>query len=127
MSAYRYTTRLLSRPSSLRLTNAALPAAARQIIRSSRRGYASSAPRSLSTGLYVGIGVVALVGVGGCYTLNSGQTVKLEAKPSSFTHTKEDYQKVYNEIARLLEEKDEYDDGSYGPVVLRLAWHCSGT
>lgn len=39
----------------------------------------------------------------------------------------EDYQKVYNEIAKVLEEKDEYDDGSYGPVLVRLAWHCSGT
>jgi cytochrome c peroxidase len=26
-----------------------------------------------------------------------------------------------------LEEKDDYDDGSYGPVLLRLAWHASGT
>lgn len=21
----------------------------------------------------------------------------------------------------------DYDDGSYGPVLVRLAWHCSGT
>jgi len=39
----------------------------------------------------------------------------------------EDYQKVYNEIAARLEEKDDYDDGSYGPVLVRLAWHASGT
>ncbi|KAF9163358.1 heme peroxidase [Actinomortierella ambigua] len=37
-----------------------------------------------------------------------------------------DYQKVYNAIAELLED-DNYDDGSYGPVFLRLAWHSSGT
>ncbi|KAF9581384.1 heme peroxidase, partial [Lunasporangiospora selenospora] len=37
-----------------------------------------------------------------------------------------DYQKVYNAIAELLED-DNYDDGSYGPVFLRLAWHASGT
>lgn len=24
-------------------------------------------------------------------------------------------------------EKDDYDDGSYGPVLVRLAWHASGT
>ncbi|KAL2847411.1 heme peroxidase [Aspergillus pseudodeflectus] len=41
--------------------------------------------------------------------------------------SQEDYQKVYNEVARLLAEMDEYDDGSYGPVVLRLSWHASGT
>jgi cytochrome c peroxidase len=33
-----------------------------------------------------------------------------------FVPSKEDYQNVYNEIARLLIEMDEYDDGSYGPV-----------
>lgn len=37
-----------------------------------------------------------------------------------------DYQKVYNAIADLLEDEN-YDDGSYGPVFLRLAWHASGT
>ncbi|GAA6064448.1 hypothetical protein JCM10212_000147 [Sporobolomyces blumeae] len=37
-----------------------------------------------------------------------------------------DYQKVYNAIAEILED-EKYDDGSYGPVLVRLAWHCSGT
>lgn len=44
-----------------------------------------------------------------------------------FKPTPEDYQKVYNEIAKQIWEKDNYDDGSYGPVLLRLAWHASGT
>ena len=44
-----------------------------------------------------------------------------------FTPKFDDYQKVYNEIAARLEEKDDYDDGSYGPVLVRLAWHASGT
>ncbi|KAF8893544.1 heme peroxidase [Infundibulicybe gibba] len=44
-----------------------------------------------------------------------------------FTPSKEDYQKVYNRIAGLIEEAGDYDDGSYGPVILRLAWHSSGT
>ena len=38
-----------------------------------------------------------------------------------------DYQAVYNHVAKLLEERDEYEDGSYGPLLVRLAWHCSGT
>ena len=29
-------------------------------------------------------------------------------------------------IAALLDDGD-YDDGSYGPVLVRLAWHASGT
>lgn len=32
---------------------------------------------------------------------------------------------MYNAIADLLE--GDYDDGSYGPVFVRLAWHASGT
>ncbi|KAH6568495.1 hypothetical protein BASA62_005436 [Batrachochytrium salamandrivorans] len=37
-----------------------------------------------------------------------------------------DYQAVYNAIAKVLEDND-YDDGSFGPVLLRLAWHAAGT
>jgi len=37
-----------------------------------------------------------------------------------------DYQKVRQDIADLLEDLD-YDDGSYGPVFVRLAWHAAGT
>jgi len=44
-----------------------------------------------------------------------------------FKPTVEDYQKVYDAVAKLLWEHDEYEDGSYGPIVLRLAWHSSGT
>ncbi|KAJ9478815.1 Cytochrome c peroxidase, mitochondrial [Pseudozyma hubeiensis] len=42
-------------------------------------------------------------------------------------HSKADYQAVYNAIAEELESNPEYDDGSYGPVLVRLAWHASGT
>lgn len=42
--------------------------------------------------------------------------------------TFDDYQKVYNSIAKRLQEvDDEPDEGSYGPVLVRLAWHASGT
>jgi cytochrome c peroxidase len=34
---------------------------------------------------------------------------------------------VYEAIAKILDEDPDYDDGSYGPVLVRLAWHASGT
>lgn len=100
---------------------------------SSRRGYASGASSNSSkTGLYVGIfGLIAAGGAGYYYLNNNGAITLKEGSAKEtkglFTPTKDDYQKVYNEIAKLLEEKDDYDDGSYGPVIVRLAWHCSGT
>ena len=56
-----------------------------------------------------------MVGVGGygAYKYQSGGSL---FTPTKFEPTKEDYQKVYDEIAKLLVEKDDYDDGSYGPV-----------
>ncbi|KAG8761051.1 heme peroxidase [Ceratobasidium sp. 423] len=45
---------------------------------------------------------------------------------TGFIPSRADYQKVYNRIAEILDAND-YDDGSYGPVLLRLAWHSSGT
>ena len=40
--------------------------------------------------------------------------------------SKPDYEAVRKAIAGVLENED-YDDGSYGPVLVRLAWHASGT
>eukprot|EP00887_Chlorella_sp_A99_P004348 scaffold15.g4348.t1 len=40
---------------------------------------------------------------------------------------KPDYDAVRKAIEDLLESNEDYDDGSYGPVLVRLAWHSSGT
>ena len=47
--------------------------------------------------------------------------------PKDGLGTQADYQKVYNAIAEKLEKDPEYDDGSYAPILIRLAWHASGT
>jgi cytochrome c peroxidase len=39
---------------------------------------------------------------------------------------KKDYNAVRKAIADIL-DVENYDDGSYGPVLVRLAWHASGT
>lgn len=105
----------------------------RQAFQTPRRGYASG-PGSTSSkaGLYWGIGLATVAGAGVYfYNTNGGFTNLKEGSAGEtrglLTPTREDYQKVYNEIAKALAEKDDYDDGSYGPVLVRLAWHCSGT
>lgn len=104
----------------------------------SRRSYASgpSGSTGSSSAPYI-LGALALAGGGGAYFYsqtgsvpNPKQVTKEASSGESrgvFTPNKDDYQKVYNAIAERLEEKDDYDDGSYGPVIVRLAWHCSGT
>ncbi|KAF4637145.1 hypothetical protein G7Y89_g947 [Cudoniella acicularis] len=93
----------------------------------SRRGYASEPAKSSSSSVWIGLGA-ALAGGVGYYLYSQGNPLAGSAGVTKvFTPTQEDYQKVYNEIAARLEEKDDYDDGSYGPVLVRLAWHASGT
>ncbi|KAI3329111.1 cytochrome c peroxidase [Xylariaceae sp. AK1471] len=88
-----------------------------------RRFYSSEPPKVSSSSPLVYLAGAAVAGGAGYYLYTQGGA----ATPKVFTPTKNDYQKVYNEIADRLEEKDDYDDGSYGPVLVRLAWHASGT
>lgn len=78
-----------------------------------RRSYASEAGSGKSSGgggIWF-LGLAAAAGAGYYYYMNG------ETKP--FVPTKEDYQKVYDEVAARLANETNYDDGSYGPV-------CSG-
>lgn len=98
-------------------------AAPRTFRQGGRRFYSSEPPRSSSNPLLWAAGAAAAGGAG-YYFWSQNST---PATPKVFNPTEADYQKVYNEIASRLEENDEYDDGSYGPVLVRLAWHASGT
>lgn len=40
---------------------------------------------------------------------------------------KPDYGAVRSAIADILEKDEDYDDGHYGPILVRLAWHASGS
>ncbi|KAF7713322.1 Cytochrome-c peroxidase [Penicillium ucsense] len=90
---------------------------------SARRGYASEAgQKSGGSGAIWALAVAVAGGAGAYFYLNGEST---PAGP--FVPTKEDYQKVYDAIAHRLANETDYDDGSYGPVLVRLAWHASGT
>lgn len=121
------TTRQFARAAVRTTTRSTLATAAPRTFRQSgHRFYSSGSTPKSSTSPFVWIAGAAAIGGGaGYYFLQQGGSAP--ATPKVFKPTKEDYQAVYNEIARRLDENDEYDDGSFGPVLVRLAWHASGT
>lgn len=64
-----------------------------------------------------GAGVVAV----------SGAALLLALQQKAKADNKVDWDAVRKEIVGLLESNPDYDDGSYGPLFVRLAWHASGT
>lgn len=95
---------------------------------SGHRFYSSSSsgsePPKSSISPFVWVAGAAAIGGAG-YVFYSQQQAGPAAKVVN--PTKDDYQKVYNAIASRLDENENYDDGSFGPVLVRLAWHASGT
>jgi len=66
------------------------------------------------------------------YRFNTQYKLKNVARPITYGFfgwlfgSSVDYNAVRNDIKALLDDYN-YDDGSYGPVIVRLAWHASGT
>ncbi|OOF98033.1 class II peroxidase [Aspergillus carbonarius ITEM 5010] len=90
----------------------------------SRRGYASEAGEAKSSNTLLWAALAAAGGAGAYFYLKGGDA---SVSSKEFVPGKEDYQKVYDAIAHRLANETDYDDGSYGPVLVRLAWHASGT
>jgi cytochrome c peroxidase len=87
--------------------------------RTTNRGFAtapSSASTAYSKWAFLLGGGLAVAGAGTLLYTRRETTTNTEIV---WVPSKDDYQKVYNEIARLLAEMDEYDDGSYGPVSVQ--------
>lgn len=93
------------------------------------RTYSSEAPRQPSgsnTYIWGGLAAGIAIGTGAYFALNSKDPSDSK-KTTIFTPQTSDYQAVYDAVAKKLIEESDYDDGSYGPVLLRLGWHASGT
>ncbi|KAH0239323.1 putative cytochrome c peroxidase Ccp1, partial [Aureobasidium melanogenum] len=124
-SAARSFTRALRSPATSSLKRSATFVPRTTFAQSSRRGYADAAgAKKGGNGLLIGGLVAAIAGGAGYFYIGGAEQAKAAGV---FTPKQEDYQKVYDKIAQLLVEHDDYDDGSYGPVLVRLAWHASGT
>ncbi|PKC71891.1 heme peroxidase [Rhizophagus irregularis] len=73
------------------------------------------------------LGAAGLLGAGvGYYFYSTNNGAILEKTQVPIKPKTIDYQKIYNQIADILEDND-WDDGSNGPVFVRLAWHAAGT
>jgi len=116
--------RAATRASALRGPGAAVLARAGRRFHSSQGGAPPPPPKSSGArwAWLAGLGAAAAAGGGALLYAQNGKQAG-----GAFTPRLADYQAVYDEIAGRLEEDEDYDDGSYGPVLLRLAWHCSGT
>lgn len=118
----------------LRTARTARFAPAQTFRQTARRGYASGAGKEGTSeggnpkGMLFGAGLCVVAAAGWATYKYNPELFGLESAPKApFVPRFENYQQVYDAIAKKLQDEDNYDDGSYGPVLVRLAWHASGT
>lgn len=70
------------------------------------------------------IGITGVVLSSGLIFILNASTKKEDEKKA--TPSKVNYDQVRKSIINLLDDNN-YDDGSYGPLFVRLGWHASGT
>lgn len=88
-----------------------------------KRNYTNNTKSSsLPWAAYAGAGAALLVSTIAVVSAEASQSEKAQGKATLNV----DYTAVRKEIADLLDVED-YDDGSYGPLFVRLAWHSSGS
>ncbi|KAJ3218603.1 heme peroxidase [Dinochytrium kinnereticum] len=117
-----------SAPRMLRTSSAALAASSRTT-QLTRRAFSTGTEDSTSstTSVFALVGIAAAAG--GAYFFQDEIKQALGGAAAPAPKRVLDaayYQDVYNAIAAVLENSD-YDDGSFGPVLVRLAWHAAGT
>mmetsp|Transcript_8499 Transcript_8499/g.13389 ORF Transcript_8499/g.13389 Transcript_8499/m.13389 type:complete len:342 (-) Transcript_8499:213-1238(-) len=79
--------------------------------------FLSMSARRQAAGFRVSAGAVAGASV---LTLGFSAVTAYALEP------KVDWNKVKSDVKAILDE-DDFDDGSIGPILIRLAWHASGT
>ncbi|KAK9762399.1 heme peroxidase [Basidiobolus ranarum] len=133
--AFRVISRTVAPASQIRALSATLLGTSRNsMMRSAVRGYSTGPAKKSGSSPMLWALAFAGAGVAGYYMMSPPGKVAPFSSPKSNpgvnVETKQknnlDYQAIYNDIAELLEDND-YDDGSFAPVLLRLAWHASGT
>jgi len=97
-----------------------------QLIRSQFIGKANNNGRFLWSllGLGTGLGLALLIP-----SIASAKEEEQKEcdKSKSCKLTCEQVTQISKSIAAILDAGNNYDDGSYGPLFIRLAWHCAGT
>jgi len=85
------------------------------------RSYSQSS-QSHNWTAYLGAGAALFVSTIAVVSAEASQKEKAQGEATLNV----DYKAVRKEIADLLDSPD-YDDGSYGPLLVRLAWHSAGS